>query len=411
MSETLSPRNEAELTDAVAAALADGRKLAVEGRGSKRGYGRPVAADAVLSTAGLSGITYYDPGELVMEAAAGTPLAEIEAELGANGQRLAFEPGDLGALYGAPGNASIGGTFACNVSGPRRPFAGAARDHLLGLRAVSGRGEVFAAGGRVVKNVTGYDMGKLLTGSLGTLAVLSRVTFKVLPAPAAERTVLLFADGPSDGLGALQLAAAQPCDISAGAHVGRQAAARSSVGYVAGAGTPVTAMRLEGEHTAVTERCAQLRGALSAIAPTEELHTSNSRAFWREVRNGDLLPSAAPGEMLWRLTLPPAGAAATLGRLAAVCDGDLLVDWLGGLVWFAAAPANDGTADDLSARVRTAAAQGEGHAVLVRAPDDVRARVAVFGEPDPALMALTRRIKHNFDPRGILNPGRMYAGM
>jgi glycolate oxidase FAD binding subunit len=412
VTETFRPDSEAALRDAIADARDAGKRLEVRGQGTKRGYGLPVAADAVLSLDGLSGITYFDAGELVMEADAGTPLAEIEAALDEAGQRLAFEPGDLGALYGTPGGGTIGGVFACNVAGPRRPFAGAARDHLLGLRAVSGRGEVFAAGGRVVKNVTGYDMGKLLAGSLGTLAVLSRVTFKVLPRPEAERTILLFGEAGHEGLGALQFAAGEPWDISAGAHVDGAAVARSSVSYVAGASTPVTAVRLEGARGAVAERCEALRRSLAEIAPTEELHTHNSRTFWRELRDGALLPPDEGGDaMLWRLTVPPADAAITLDRLAKVCSGDVLFDWLGGLVWFAPRPDGSEPVEGLASRIHRTATEGGGQAVLMRAADPLRARIPVFGEPAPALAGLTRRLKDNFDPRGILNPGRMFEGL
>jgi glycolate oxidase FAD binding subunit len=412
VTETFRPDSEAALRDAIAEARDGEKRLEVRGQGTKRGYGRPVATDAVLSLDGLSGITYFDAGELVMEAQAGTPLAEIEVALEDANQRLAFEPGDLGALYGAPGGGTIGGVFACNVSGPRRPFAGAARDHLLGLRAVSGRGEVFAAGGRVVKNVTGYDMGKLLAGSLGTLAVLSTVTFKVLPRPEAERTILLFGEAAHEGLGALQLAAAGPWDISAGAHVDGAAAARSSVSYVAGASTPVTAVRLEGARGAVAERCEALRRSLAGIAPTEELHTHNSRTFWRELRDGALLPAEEGGNaMLWRLTVPPADSAMMLDRLSRVCAGDVLFDWIGGLAWFAIRSKGSAPGETLAARIHRAAAEGGGQAVLMRGADSLRARVAVFGEPAPALLGLTRRLKENFDPRGILNPGRMFEGL
>lgn len=413
MTETYRPDSEAALRDAVVAARDAGQHLDIRGYGTKRGFGRPVAADAVLSLADLSGITYFDAGELVMEAHAGTPLAEIEAVLDAAGQRLAFEPGDLGAIYGAPGGGTIGGVFACNVSGPRRPFAGAARDHILGVRAVSGRGEVFAAGGRVVKNVTGYDMGKLLAGSFGTLAVLSCVTFKVLPRPEAERTLLLFGEAADEGLGALGFAAGEPWDISAGAHIGRAAAARSSVSYIASAPGPVTAVRLEGARGAVAERCEALRRSLAEIAPTEELHTHNSRIFWRELRDGALLPAddGGDGAMLWRLTLPPADAAVALDRLLAISGGGVLFDWLGGLVWFVVHPDASAPAEILAQRIHQAAAEGGGQAVLMRADESLRARVAVFGEPAPALLNLTRRLKENFDPRGILNPGRMFEGL
>jgi glycolate oxidase FAD binding subunit len=411
--DPFAPNSEDALKDVLAEALASGRTLEILGAGTKRGLGRPVVVDTALTLAGLSGITYYAPGELVMEAQAGTPMAEIEAVLDEQNQRLAFEPVDLGPLYGgAPGQGTIGGVFACNLAGPRRPFAGAARDHLLGIRAVSGRAEIFTAGGRVVKNVTGYDMGKLLAGSLGTLAVFSQVTFKVLPKPEAERTVLLFSEAPDEGLNALNRAAGEVWDISAGAHIGKPAAARSAVSYVVGAETSVTAVRLEGARGAVDERTAMVRAAFGKIGPTEELHRHNSHRFWHELRDGVLLPAMdVDASQLWRLTLPPANAAMALDRLAAITNGELLFDWLGGLVWLSIPGSEIGHApEQMAAAVRAAAAQGGGHAVLMRATDETRRRISVFGIADVDQMALTRRIKNNFDPGGILNPGRMYEG-
>jgi glycolate oxidase FAD binding subunit len=407
------PDSEEALKEMLAAALASSRKLEILGAGTKRGFGRPVTSEAGLSLTGLTGITYYEPGELVMEAQAGTPMAEIEAALDEHHQCLAFEPADLGSLYGgAPGQGTIGGVFACNLAGPRRVFAGAARDHLLGVRAVSGRAEIFAAGGRVVKNVTGYDMGKLLAGSFGTLAALSQVTFKVLPKPEAERTVLLFGDARHEGLGALTRAAGETWDISAGAHIGHRAAGRSAVSYVAGSATPVTALRLEGARGAVEERTALVLAALGDVGPTEELHRHNSRRFWHELRDGALLPpiNAEEGQ-LWRLTLPPADAARALDLFPAVTKGELLFDWLGGLVWLSISDEDIGAAPEhMAAAVRDIAAQCGGHAVLMRTSDATRARVPVFGTADDAQAALTRRIKNNFDPGGILNPGRMFEG-
>ncbi|MGE0652585.1 MAG: glycolate oxidase subunit GlcE [Alphaproteobacteria bacterium] len=405
----LAPDSDGAVREAVRDASATGTRLAVVGNGSKRGLGRPVTADAELSLYGLSGITYYEPAELVIEARAGTPLAEIEAELERHGQRLAFEPGEPGALWGT-GGGTIGGAVACNLSGPRRPFAGAARDHVLGIAAVSGRGEAFVAGGRVVKNVTGYDMGKLMAGSFGTLAVLTRVTLKVLPRPEAVRTVLLFNQEPSDALETLGGIAGGTWEITAGTHLGPKVASRSAISYVSVGGGSVTAVRLEGARGAVAERTAALRTAIAAEGPTEELHSHNSRAFWTEVRDGCLLPSATgPGPTLWRLTLPPADAPRILDRLNDF-GGEPLFDWLGGLVWVAIS-GNPAGAEALACRLRALATEIGGHAVLWRAADELRARIPVFGDEPPARAALTRAIKRNFDPCGILNPGRMFDGV
>jgi glycolate oxidase FAD binding subunit len=410
--DLLVPETEEALREVIAEAAAAARALEIEGRGTKRGLGRPVSAASRLSLAALSGIAYYEPGELVMEAHAGTPLAEIEAALAENGQHLAFEPGGLGRLYGDEGDrGTIGGVFACNLSGPRRPFAGAARDHLLGIRAVSGRGEAFASGGRVVKNVTGYDMGKLLAGSHGTLAVLARVTFKVLPRPAATRTVLLFGIGPADGLEAIRAAGEGPWEIGAAAHLGPVAAARSRIAAVAAASGPVTAIRLEGTPEAIGERAGALKSALSRWGGMGELETEESRAFWAELRDGALLPPGGD-HILWRLSLPPAAAAGIAGPLASELGGELLFDWAGGLAWLALPGPGDGDGADMAARrIRGAVAPTGGHATLFRAPGEVRARIPVFEPEAPALAALTRRLKENFDPNRVLNPGRMYEGV
>ena len=414
MDRLIEPLDEDGLRAAIADAAADKRSLAVSGHGTKAGLGRPVEAQAHLSVARLSGIVHYAPGELVMEAGAATPMAEIETALAEAGQQLAFEPPDLGPLYGQPtGGGTIGGVIACNLSGPRRPFAGAARDHVLGIRAVSGRGEVFASGGRVVKNVTGYDMSKLLTGSYGTLAVLSLVTFKVLPRAAATRTVLLFGEPPADAAATMEGAVDGPWDISAAAYLPQLAAARSGVDDVAQAGGPVTALRLEGSRQGVRERTDALRAALARSGETEELHATRSRAFWAEVGAGVLLPKAgAGGDMLWRLSLPPAQGIAGGGRIQQALGGEVVFDWAGGLVWYAPAPAETPEAVDAgAAMLRRITHEHGGHATLMRAPEAVRARVPVFQPEEGALAALTRRVKENFDPRGVLNPGRMFEGV
>jgi glycolate oxidase FAD binding subunit len=260
----------------------------------------------------------------------------------------------------------------------------------------------------VVKNVTGYDMAKLLAGSFGTLAVFSSVTFKVLPRPDAERTVLVFGASPRAGVEALNRAAGSTKDITAGAHLPPEAAARSAVAYLRDAGASVTALRLEGAHDAVAERCAALRAELAAGGTCEELHTHHSRRFWAEMADGRLLaPPRGAASLLWRLTLPPAHGAATAARLTAETGGEVVFDWAGGLIWLAL----DAGGDAHARAVRVAAAEAGGHSVLWRADDAIRARVAVFAPEVPARAALTARIKTNFDPRGVLNPGRMFEGL
>ena len=413
-----SPADGRELQEIVAAALAEERPLEILGAGSKRALGRPVQAADTLSLARLSGIVDYQPAELVLTARAGTPLAVIEAALAERGQMLAFEPPDWGPLLGvAGGGQTIGGVIAGNFSGPRRPKAGAARDHFLGFAGVSGRGEAFKAGGKVVKNVTGYDLPKLLAGSWGTLAVLAEVTVKVLPRPEETRSVLIFglADGPA--VAVMAEALNLPHDVSAAAHLPAALAGRSAVRAVAGSGTAVTALRIEGPLPSAEHRAAALRLALAPHGPNEALDAAASLALWREIADAaPLMPLSGlrgqseddPAAILWRVSLPPAAAPGFLVRLAAAGLAFVhFFDWGGGLVWLGLA----GDADCGAASIRAALAPAGGHSTLIRAPLARRAALAVFEPPAPALAALTARVKESFDPRRILNPGRMYQGI
>jgi glycolate oxidase FAD binding subunit len=411
MSETLRPTTADQLRDAIAWAAAEENPLEVIGAGTKRGLGRPLDCDHTLDLSALSGIVDYEPEELVISALAGTPLAEIEAALAEHNQMLAFEPPDLGPLWGAEaGRATLGGTAACNLSGPRRFQAGAARDHVLGVKGVSGRGEAFKSGGRVVKNVTGYDLSKLLCGSYGTLAVLSEIIVRTVPRPEKTRTVLAFGLAPGDAGRAMERAANSAFEVTGLAHLPADIAATSAVGYVAMAGASVTALRLEGPGDSVIEQTIGLRAALqdawSLDCEVEELHGHNSGALWAEV--GCAAAFAAGGSKafdVWRLSLPPsAGPGLTLP--GAGCRA--FFDWAGGLVWLAAPPNPDARVEAVRAVVSAA---GGGHATLLRAPGAVRAGVAVFQPEKPALAALSARVKASFDPRGILNPGRMVAGV
>ncbi|MFO1075618.1 MAG: FAD-binding protein [Geminicoccaceae bacterium] len=403
--EIFRPADAGQLAELVAWAVAEAQPLEILGAGSKRGLGRPVAARHALSVAALAGISLYEPEELVMAAGAGTPLAQIEAELAERGQELAFEPADYGAvLGGAAGGQTIGGVIACNLAGPRRLKAGAARDHLLGVAAVTGHGHAIKTGGRVVKNVTGYDLCKLLTGSYGTLAVMSELTFKVLPRAETSRTVL--ATGPDEPtlLALLQDATGTPCEISGAACLPSLAAGRSAVGTVAGAGRALAAIRLEGFGPSVAYRAGELRRWLRRPGVEfADLEHGDTVQLWREIRDVALLPRERP---LWRLSLAPTAAAELAGWTAELTP-ERLFDWAGGLVWLAVKESWAREAD----AVRAALEGRGGHATLVRAPDWLRSEVEPF-QPQPApLRALTARVKRSFDPKGVLNPGRMYAGL
>ena len=325
------------------------------------------------------------------------------ADLRAPGGADLRAPG--GADLRAPGGATLGGALACNLSGPRRIKAGAARDHFLGMHAVSGRGERFKAGGRVVKNVTGYDVCKLLAGSYGTLALMHEVTVKVLPASERTRTVLVFGLEPAAALDALGAALGSAHEVSGAAHMPAEVAARSAVSYVSGAGAAVSAVRVEGFPASVEARCEALRALLGPFGAVEELHSKNSATLWREIR--DVRAFADDSRPLWRLSVPPASGAAAAARVAEAADVRALFDWGGGLLWLAV----DGAPDAGEVPVRAAAMAVGGHATLVRADAPTRAARAVFQPQATGLAALTARIKRAFDPTGVLNPGRMYAGV
>jgi glycolate oxidase FAD binding subunit len=403
----LKPRDGAEVEQAIRSALADGKTLEVVGRGSKQAIGRAAQWDATLDLSGLSGVTLYEPEELVLSAKAGTPLAEIEALVAASKQELAFEPMDYAVVLGSDaGSASIGGVLAANLSGPRRIKAGAARDHFLGVNAVSGRGETFKSGGRVVKNVTGYDICKLLAGSWGTLAAMTDVTIKTLPRAETEATVLVLNLDDFEARKAMSAATGSFADVSAAAHLPATVAGR--ILETAAGRAAVTAFRLEGVAPSVADRKGVLERTLAPFGTLGALDETASRGLWRAVR--DVTPFAANGPSgvrdLWRISTAPTQAPG-LGRTLEQCDAELLYDWAGGLVWAALPASNDAHAR----QVRAAVSEAGGHATLIRAPAAVRAAVEVFS-PEPApLAALTARVRQSFDPQGVLNAGRMWAGV
>jgi glycolate oxidase FAD binding subunit len=384
-----------ELREAVAGALAAEEPVEIVGGGSKRGLGRPLQTPHALDLSRLSGIRDYVPSELVLTAGAATPLAEIERALSEAGQMLAFEPPDWRGLLGDEGQPTLGGVLACNMSGPRRIRAGAARDHFLGFRAVSGRGEIFKAGGKVVKNVTGYDLCKLMAGSYGTLAALEEVTVKVLPRPEAEATVMLAGLAPEAASRVMAAALGSPHELSAAAYL--------PTGYGPSVPPACVVLRVEGPTPSVAFRQRALQDELAAGA-SHILDGEESVALWRAV--GNVSPLAhLEDRAVWRVSVAPSRGAEVVQAVACVLDAEWLLDWGGGLVWLAVPEQGDGGAAIIRHAIGSA-----GHATLVKASPGLRRAVAVF-EPQPApLAALSRRVKQAFDPKHILNPGRMVEG-
>ncbi|MGJ3258447.1 MAG: glycolate oxidase subunit GlcE [Rhodospirillales bacterium] len=412
MPETFRPETEDQLLDAVKWAVLEKTPMEVIAGGTKRHFGRPMQTAGTLDLSAMAGVMTYEPAELFVTAKAGTPMAELTATLDEKGQQFSFEPPDLGPLLGSGvDKGTIGGIVATNLAGPRRIKEGAARDHVLGFHAVSGRGEVFKSGGTVVKNVTGFDLSKLMAGSFGTLAVMSHVTLKVLPQPEKIRTLLVGwrADGVYDhgAMKAMSKALGSSHDVSGAAHLPAVAAGTSAVDYVSESGGGVTALRLEGPGPSVEHRAQALTDEIKDFGRIEELHTTNSKTFWREVR--DVRPFVGRDDLpyVWRISVPPADGSRIALFILESLKGEVFYDWGGGQIWLALAPVVNAGAEV----IRAAVAEAGGHATLVRAPADIRGEVPVMQPQSDAEAGLTKNIKEGFDPEGVLNPGRMYPGV
>ena len=399
----MRPKREQELAEAIKAAQGS---LQITGGGT-RPIGNPVAGD-VLSTSGMSGITLYEPGALTLVAQAGTPLTEIEAELDAENQRLAFEPMDHRGLLGTSGEPTIGGVVAANVSGPRRISVGACRDHMLGVCFVDGQGIITKNGGRVMKNVTGYDLVKLLTGSYGTLGVLSEVSLKVLPKPETSATLVLQGLEGAHAVDAMSRALGSPYEITGAAWD-----ADKSVH-----------LRLEGFEASVAYRTQKLKDLLAEFGDMQLGEDPASQ--WRNLR--DVVPFADK-EVVVRISQKPSDLSgmmfATMNMFVDYDGGkpafDVMADWGGGLVWIGAgsdqlkacATVLDGEpTPDVGAKVLVEFLQSHcalvgGHATLIKGSEALRQAVPAFQPENETVAALSHALRARFDPRGILNAGLM----
>ena len=385
----IAPADEAGIIAAVQAARAAREPLAIEGQGSKRGLLRPVQAARSLSTRGLTGVTLYRPAELIISARAGTPLAEIEATLAEKGQHLIAESPYLNGVFGTSAPPSIGGVVAANLSGPRRITWGATRDHVMGLRFINGAGEVIRSGGRVLKNVTGLDLCKLLSGSYGTLGVITEVTLKVLPAPEASATLLIETPDLASAVAALSAGLGSPFGVSA-------AAALPVKDHV------VAALRLEDFAASVAYRMEKLRGVLGSFGTQRVMEDAESRIFWGGVREVEPLQVMAD-EAIWRVSVRPS-AGPQIAAAASAIGGRVMLDWGGGLVWIAAYPSSAN-----HTLISEAAHTQGGAAMLFRAPESLRLAVPVLPEEAAPLAKIGARVKEALDPGGLFNPGHIRA--
>jgi glycolate oxidase FAD binding subunit len=380
--ETIKVQSESEVADVIGELGARLKSLEIVSGGSKRALGRFAPCDAVLDVRALAGIVSYEPDELVITARAATPLTEIEAALAAKKQMLAFAPVDWGPLFGAEeGRATLAGVVATDGSGSRATKAGRVRDHLIGCRFVNGLGEAVTAGGKVVKNVTGFDIPKLMCGAFGTLGVMTELTFRVAPAPERTSSAVVKVEA-EQGLRVLRRGAALPIDATGLAYLPESVSA---------------VIRIEGGEAAVEDKLALLQQNFPAAEP----HTLDDREtaiLFGALGKGK--PLLQRGTDLWRVVLPSAGA-----HEALVASGTVrwLADWAGSLLWLAL-PGDATTAQ----RLRQITDRLGGHATLIRGSETARSELDVFEPEPPARAALTRSVKAAFDPKRVLNPGRMY---
>lgn len=388
MAGALQPTDAKDICEAAAGAAASGRRLEVVGGGSKRSVGRPGRETVKLSTANLAKVVDYDPAELILTVEPGVRLSKIESLLAQHNQMLAFEPYDFAAVVGGvAGRSTVGGVVGAGLAGSRRVSAGGVRDHLLGFSAVNGRGQAFKAGGKVVKNVTGYDLSKVMAGSWGQLAVLTELTFKVLPKPPVARTLVLRGLAAEAAVSAMTLAMGSQAEVAAAAHLpavdGKDA---------------VTAIRIEGFGPSVDARQRMLVNLLSEIGRVDVLEAREADPHWAGIQNASHI-SAAGRPVLWRICIPPANGWRVVSGIAAL-GGIALLDWAGGLAW-ARVPAS-ASAD----AVRALAGQAGGHAMLADAPEDTRAAVTALHPELPIVAALSKRVREAFDPAGVFDPQR-----
>lgn len=395
-----TPRDEADLAALIRDA--DG-PLGIVGHASKAAMLRPVEAGRTVSTRAISGITLYAPKELIISARAGTPLSEVETALAGGGQQLTAEPPDFGRLLGSNAPQTIGGIVAANLSGSRRVAWGATRDHVMGVRAVNGTGEVIRSGGRVLKNVTGLDLCKLLAGSHGTLGVLTEVTLKVLPVPERTASVVLAGLDPVAGVAALAASLGSPYAVSGAAYLPAEAA--SLVPSLAWLGGPVAIARIEDFALSVAYRSGRLREDLRAFGAAEILDDTASRAAWTAIRNASPIAGRGDDDAVWRVSVRPSKGPAVAAAVAGIAPR-WFMDWGGGLIWLAG-PSTPESHEAVCRAVRDVG----GTWMLMRGASSLRLSADVVPPEAAALARITRRVKAAFDPRSILNPGRIYASL
>ncbi len=396
MSTILTPDSEKEYADVVRQAAADNTGIRILGGGSKEKLGQKVQSMITASTEKLDGVTHYDPGALSLVVKAGTTMNDIEEVLDKEGQRLAFEPTDYRGLFRTHDkNPTIGGIVACGISGPRRIRVGACRDSLLGVRFVNGRGEIIKNGGRVMKNVTGYDLVKFLCGSYGTLGVMTELSFKTAPKPETEATFIVSGFDDRQAIRFMSLALGQPLDISGAVHAPGE--------------TPETYLRIEGLRSSVKHKLQRLEKLLVDFSGmpnfgSNVIRSTESENLWQKIRDIDCYTETSGA--VWKISLRPIDTPPFMELLKENMDVEAFYDWGGGLIWLHTPTINSETAG----LVRMILDRFGGHATLVKANDALKEYTGVFHPEPKPLALLAKKIRAEFDPCHILNPGLMTVG-
>ncbi len=406
MNEHFYPETEQQAHDLVRWVVAEDKTISIQGKNTKQGFGLQVNADCVMGMERLSGILEYHPEELVMTALPGTPLAEITGALSKHNQYLAFEPPALNRMYHVDDEGTIGGVFIGNLAGPRRFKTGGARDHILGVRAINGRGEIWKSGGKVIKNVSGYDMSKLLAGSWGTLSVVTELTFKVLPAPAVSRSLAVWGLSARLGSALLAQAISTPCEPSGLAYLPAETLSTTGKDDISKPGESLTLIRLEGTELSVNERMQSIRKWLPGPSQYSIFEQAESLSAWEWIGDARLLADQKRTPSIMKISLPPASAW-NLTRFIDELNGCLwYLDAAGGWIWVGICHA--GGEDKLQTIRREVNTLG-GAAILYRAPEAMKQRTGIYSFADSSVKRMNGKIKAGFDPGNIFNPGRLHA--
>ncbi|MCV6547787.1 MAG: glycolate oxidase subunit GlcE [Cohaesibacter sp.] len=398
MTALQNPKSSQEAVEIIINALQSGQKLALQGGGTKEAIGPPMKVSQILSSANLTGITLYEPSELVIAARSGTPLSEIEDILAQHNQRLSFDPPSYQGLLASAGIPTLGAVAACNLSGPRRISHGAARDSLIGMELINGKGDLIKNGGRVMKNVTGYDLTKLICGSWGTLGLLTQLCFKVQPKPETQTTLVFYDLDDHAAVSLMTKALASPFEVTSAAHI--------SPDWSADQKQARTMLRMEGFETSLHYRSAELTAQLQTFGKAECFNEQTSTLLWQSVKGLSDLETQET-DLLWKISLKPTNAPIMAAWLRNTYDAKVLLDWSGGLIWAALAISPNTQQDGAAKAIRHRLAQLGGHATLIKAPKNVRETGLSFHPPAQQMSKLIKAVKQSFDPYGIFNPDFM----